>query len=260
MLMRMSEPIDMHTLLVRRARTAERAAMMGRMLTFDAYGLIPAIVQDAITGRILMLGWMNDEALRRTRESGEVWFWSRSRGELWHKGGTSGHILRVRELRTDCDADALLVRAEPTGPTCHTGRESCFFRTWDERTSRFIEPEEASNVGLPGRAATLADDPPRASFLDQLEGIVQARRATMSDESYTALLFRKGRFKIAQKVGEEGLEAAMAGVAQDNDRLVDESADLLFHLLVLLNERGITLRDVLERLDSRHTDRSASPG
>ena len=216
-------------------------AIIGRMLTFDANGLIPAIVQDTITGRVLMLGWMNEEALRRTRESGEAWFWSRSRNELWHKGATSGNVLRVRELRIDCDADAILVRAEPAGPTCHTGRESCFYRVLDERSERLV------------------DDPPRSSFLDQLEGIVQSRRTSTPDESYTAQLFAKGRFKIAQKVGEEGLEAAMAGVAQDDDHLIDESADLLFHLLVLLNERGLALRDVLTQLDARHGKRNPLP-
>ena len=230
------ERTDEDELRMQRVQLAYHAVMIGRMLTFDANGLIPAIVQDAITGRVLMLGWMNEEALRRTRETGEVWFWSRSRSELWHKGATSGNVLRVRELRTDCDADAILVRAEPSGPTCHTGRESCF---WQDFEGQVLEP-------------------PRSSFLDQLEGIVKLRRSSTPDGSYTASLFRKGRFKIAQKVGEEGLEAAMAGVAQDDDRVIDESADLLFHLLVLLNERNIELRDVLERLDERHNDRAAS--
>lgn len=199
-------------------------------LKFDERGLIPAIVQDAITGRVLMMAWMNAESLRLTRESGEAWFWSRSRSELWHKGATSGNVLRVRELRADCDGDTLLVRAEPAGPACHTGKESCFFN-----------PLSESN-----------EETPRAGFLDELEGIVATRRNASPESSYTARLFAKGRFKIAQKVGEEGLESAMAGVAQDDDRLIDESADLLFHLLVLLNERGIALSTVLKRLDERH--------
>ncbi len=199
-------------------------------LRFDAAGLIPCIAQDAVTGRVLMFAWMNAEALQLTRESGELVLWSRSRGELWRKGATSGNVLRVRELRADCDGDVLLARVLPDGPACHTGRESCFYQ------------------GLDG--AVLA--PPVAGFLDELEGVVQSRRASTPDQSYTARLFAKGRFKIAQKVGEEGLETAMAGVAQDDDRLIDESADLLFHLLVLLNERGVPLRTVLERLVSRH--------
>ncbi len=207
------------------------------MLNFDQRGLIPAIVQDAITGRVLMLGWMNAESLQRTQDSGEVWFFSRSRNELWHKGVTSGNVLKVRDLRADCDQDAILVRAEPAGPTCHTGRESCFFHDAD------------GNV-LPPEAET-----PAAGFLDELENIVAARRAATPDESYTARLFAKGKHKIAQKVGEEGLETAMAGVAQDDERLIDESADLLFHLLVLLNERHIPLRTVLAQLSARHTER-----
>jgi phosphoribosyl-ATP pyrophosphohydrolase/phosphoribosyl-AMP cyclohydrolase len=201
-------------------------------IQFDARGLIPAIVQDAITGRALMLGWMNEEALARTQTNREVWFYSRSRQQLWRKGETSGNTLRVVEVRTDCDADAILVRAIPAGPTCHTGKESCFF-------------------------APLAGDGDvaRAGFLDELEGIVAARRASSPDSSYTAKLFAKGRHKIAQKVGEEGVELAMAGVAQDDERVIDESADLLFHLLVLLNERNIPMRSVLERLVERHSER-----
>jgi phosphoribosyl-ATP pyrophosphohydrolase/phosphoribosyl-AMP cyclohydrolase len=205
-------------------------ALFGK-LKFDDRGLIPAIVQDAISGRVLMLGWMNAESLHKTHETGDVWFYSRSRNELWHKGATSGNVLKVRELRLDCDEDALLVRAEPAGPTCHTGSESCFYRELNQTDSSSIS---------------------HAGFLDELENIVQSRRASTPDESYTARLFAKGKLKIAQKVGEEGLETALAGVAQDDDRLIDESADLLFHLLVLLNERNIKLRDVMVRLKTRH--------
>ncbi len=200
-------------------------------LKFDERGLIPAIVQDAINGRVLMMAWMNAESLQLTLESGEAWFWSRSRSELWHKGATSGNVLRVRELRADCDGDTLLLRAEPAGPACHTGKESCFFTPLTTASQ---------------------EETPRAGFLDELEGIVAARRTAQPESSYTARLFAKGRLKIAQKVGEEGLESALAGVAQDDDRLIDESADLLFHLLVLLNERGIPLSTVLGRLDARH--------
>lgn len=200
-------------------------------LKFDERGLIPAIVQDAINGRVLMMAWMNAESLQLTLESGEAWFWSRSRSELWRKGATSGNVLRVRELRADCDGDTLLLRAEPAGPACHTGKESCFFTPLTTASQ---------------------EETPRAGFLDELEGIVAARRTAPPESSYTARLFAKGRLKIAQKVGEEGLESALAGVAQDDDRLIDESADLLFHLLVLLNERGIPLSTVLGRLDARH--------
>jgi phosphoribosyl-AMP cyclohydrolase / phosphoribosyl-ATP pyrophosphohydrolase len=199
-------------------------------VNFDANGLIPAIVQDALNGRVLMFAWMNAEALRLTRESGEAVFWSRSRGALWRKGETSGNTLRVREIRADCDADVLLVRVDPAGPACHTGRVSCFYQTLDG----------AENP------------PPDAGMLDRLVSVIAARRSATPDSSYTASLFAKGRHKIAQKVGEEGLETAMAGVAQDDDRLIDESADLLFHLLVLLNERGVALDAVLSRLAERH--------
>lgn len=212
------------------------------MLKFDDKGLIPAIIQDAISGRVLMMGWMNAESLQKTHESGEVWFFSRSRNELWHKGATSGNVLRVRGIRTDCDADALLIQALPAGPTCHTGEESCFHQpyTTGDGLNDFVD-----RSGQPDAA-------PRAGFLDLLEGVVASRRNASPDASYTARLFAKGRFKIAQKVGEEGLETAMAGVAQEDDRLIDEASDLLFHLLVLLNERQIPLRQVLQHLDSRH--------
>jgi phosphoribosyl-ATP pyrophosphohydrolase/phosphoribosyl-AMP cyclohydrolase len=208
---------------------------MSTSLKFDANGLIPAIIQDATTGRVLMLGYMNAESLALTRQSGEVWFYSRSRQELWHKGQTSGNVLRVRELRADCDADAILVRAEPAGPTCHTGAESCFWQNTEGQT---------------------IIDPPAGGFLDELAQIIAQRKLSSPESSYTARLFAKGRHKIAQKVGEEGVEVAMAGVAQDDNRLIDEAADLFYHLLVLLNERGITLGQVLHRLVERHTSRS----
>ena len=213
------------------------------MLTHPDFVLVPAIVQDAVTGRVLMLGWMNQESLARTRASGEVWFYSRSRQALWRKGETSGNVLRVRELRADCDDDAILVRAEPAGPTCHTGRESCFWQR--------LEGDDGEAGG-----DRVIEEPPRAGFLDELDGIIEQRRAAPPESSYTAGLFAKGRLKIAQKVGEEGLETALAGVAQDDDRLTDEAADLLYHLLVLLNERRVPLRAVLERLSSRHRSRT----
>ena len=207
---------------------------MSTTLKYDANGLIAAIVQDAITGRVLMLGWMNPESLELTLNNGEVWFYSRSRQELWHKGATSGNVLRVRELRADCDSDAILIRAEPAGPTCHTGKESCFWQILD------------------GETAEVAEAGPAAGFIDELAGIIAQRRTASPDSSYTARLFAKGRHKIAQKVGEEGLEVAMAGVAQDDDRLIEESADLIYHLLVLLNERNVSLRQVVQRLSDRH--------
>ena len=211
---------------------------MSTTLKYDANGLIAAIVQDAITGRVLMLGWMNPESLELTLNNGEVWFYSRSRQELWHKGATSGNVLHVRELRADCDSDALLLRAEPAGPTCHTGKESCFWQILDGKAI--------------DKAIGTAETGPAAGFIDELAGIIAQRRTASPDSSYTARLFAKGRHKIAQKVGEEGLEVAMAGVAQDDDRLIDESADLIYHLLVLLNERNVSLRQVVQRLSDRH--------
>ncbi len=203
-------------------------------LKFDANGLIPAIVQDALSGRVLMLGWMNAESLRRTQESGEVWFWSRSRSALWHKGETSGNVLRVRELRADCDADCLLIRAEPAGPTCHTGRESCFWQS------------------LQGDVLA----PPPGSLLDYLSDVIAQRRHADPAQSYTARQFAEGRTRIAQKVGEEGVEVALAGVTQDDARLIAEAADLLFMLLMLLEERGVLLRAVLEELQRRHQEKT----
>ena len=202
-------------------------------LKYDNTGLITAVAQDATTGRVLMVAWMNAEAVRLTRETGDVWFWSRSRQALWRKGESSGNTLRLREMRADCDADTLLLRVDAAGPTCHTGRESCFWQGMDGET---------------------IETPPPAGFLDALAGVVQSRRNADPERSYTARLFAKGRHKIAQKVGEEGLETAMAGVAQDDERLLDESADLLYHLLVLLNERGLPLKRVLERLTARHAE------
>jgi phosphoribosyl-AMP cyclohydrolase / phosphoribosyl-ATP pyrophosphohydrolase len=163
--------------------------------------LIPAIVQDADDGRVLMLAWMNEEALGRTHETGEAWFWSRSRGELWHKGATSGNTLAVVELRDDCDGDAILLRVRPAGPACHTGSLSCFAPwLWRRVADRARERPEGSYV-----AGLLADGPAAA----------------------------------ARKVGEEGLEAALAGVGESDERLVEELADLWFHSYVLLAARGL---------------------
>ena len=162
--------------------------------------LTPAIVQDAETGRVLMLAWMDEEALRRTRESGEAWFWSRSRQEYWHKGETSGNTMAVEEIRDDCDGDAILLRVRPAGPVCHTGAESCFAPwLWRRIAERAKERPEGSYV------VSLLDDPANA----------------------------------ARKVGEEGLEVALAGVSEDDERLVSEVADVIFHSYVLLAARGL---------------------
>ncbi len=187
-------------------------------------GLVPAVVQDAWSGRVLMVGWMNREALAVTRDSRQVTFWSRSKGRLWTKGETSGHVLAFVDLRVDCDGDTLLVLADPQGPTCHRGTETCF------------DPTPA----------------PRLAFLDTLEALVESRRQTMPEGSYTTKLFERGLPRIAQKVGEEGVETALAAVTGDDDALVGEAADLVFHLLVLLRARGLSLAVVVDRLIERH--------
>lgn len=184
-------------------------------------GLLPAIVQDAKTRRVLMLGYMDRDALRATLDSGYATFWSRSRQRLWRKGETSGHGLRVLSLQTDCDADSLLLTAMPEGPTCHLGRCSCF-------------------VGAPG------------DFLAELDDLVGQRERERPEGSYSTRLFEAGVRRIAQKVGEEGVETALAAVAQDDDALRGEAADLLYHLLVLLRARGLSLPDVVETLEKRH--------
>ena len=185
-------------------------------------GLVPAIVQHAVDHRVLMLGYMNAEALRKTRESGRVTFWSRSRQSLWTKGETSGYHLELVDIATDCDADTLLVRAIPHGPTCHNGTASCF-----------------------GDAAQ-----PR--FLDTLEALIAAPASTRREGSYTTKLLEAGPAKVAQKVGEEGVEVALAAVTRDDAGLLDECADLMFHLLALLRTRGLSLAQVEAVLAARH--------
>lgn len=196
-------------------------------LRFDKYldGLIPAIIQDAATGSVLMLGFMDQEALAKTRNTGLVTFFSRSRQQLWTKGETSGNFLRVTEIRADCDADTLLVKAEPAGPVCHTGADTCF--------------------GTEDRRADL-------NFLAELENIVADRHSNPSDDSYTSNLFARGINKIAQKVGEEAVELVIEAKDDDPERFRLEAADLLFHLLVLLRAKDSSLGDVVEVLKERH--------
>lgn len=183
-------------------------------------GLLAAIVQDAINGRVLMLGYMDRNALELTRRSGRVTFYSRSRQRLWTKGESSGHWLELVSIAPDCDGDALLVRARPQGPTCHRGSRSCF-----------------------GESAA---DP-----ISELDELVAARERERPAGSYTTSLFAAGPRRIAQKVGEEGVETALAAVSQDDDALLGEAADLVFHLLVLLRSRGLGLDDLRERLRGR---------
>lgn len=187
-------------------------------------GLLPAIIQHWRSGEILMLGYMTREALQRTLDTGRVTFWSRSRQSLWIKGETSGHWLTLKAIHADCDADTLLVRADPEGPTCHQGTRTCF-----------------------GKATE-----PALAFLGRLDELIEARERERPEGSYTTHLFESGPRRIAQKVGEEGVETALAAVAQDGDALLDESADLVYHLLVLLRARNLGLTDVAKRLRERH--------
>ena len=190
-------------------------------------GLVPAIVQDADSGAVLMLAYMNKEALEQTLARKRAVFFSRSKQRLWEKGETTGHTLDVVDVIADCDNDTLLVTARPRGPACHNGTLTCF---GDE----------------PRTAAT------DIAFLAKLEGVIAQRAAEKPDASYTAKLLAKGINKVAQKVGEEGVETALAGASESDEKLVEESADLLFHLLVLLRARGVSFAEVVGRLEARH--------
>jgi len=188
-------------------------------------GLLPAVVQDAGDGAILMLGYMNREALAKTLSDGQVVFYSRSRRTLWRKGETSGNVLDLVDVAADCDSDTLRIRARPAGPTCHLGTRTCF---GDQDDSQ-----------LPG-------------FLGILETVIRERLESNSDGSYVARLAQKGRQRIAQKVGEEGVEFALACAAGDREGQLDEAADLLFHLMVELANQDLSLSDIIARLETRH--------
>ncbi|MBS4022189.1 MAG: bifunctional phosphoribosyl-AMP cyclohydrolase/phosphoribosyl-ATP diphosphatase HisIE [Dethiobacter sp.] len=202
-------------------------------LKYNEAGLIPAIVQDVGSGRVLMLAYMNSESLQKTKETGETWFFSRSRNQLWHKGVTSGHTQEVVGIRYDCDCDALLVQVKQQGPACHTGAVSCFYRT------------------LPGQEEHLACD-----FLFELERIIDNRKVQKPEGSYVAGLFAKGLDRILKKVGEEAGEVIIAAKNEDKNELVYEAGDLLFHLLVLLSQKGVSLSEVLAELERRHSQRN----
>lgn len=186
--------------------------------------LIPCIVQDSVSGKILMQGYMNKDALAHTLETGKVTFFSRSKQRLWTKGESSSNFLNLVEMGTDCDFDSLIALAKPDGPTCHTGAESCFF----------------------------GSSCPSMTFLADLERLLAERKHASPDSSYTARLYAKGIKRIAQKVGEEGVETALAATVQDKDELKNESADLLYHLMVLLQASDLNLNDAVEVLKSRH--------
>jgi phosphoribosyl-ATP pyrophosphohydrolase/phosphoribosyl-AMP cyclohydrolase len=194
-------------------------------IAFDERGLVPCVVQDWRTGEVLTLAYMNEEALERTRSTGETHFWSRSRDELWHKGATSGNVQRVRALRFDCDADAVLALVEPAGPACHTGERTCFHNGQ-------LEPP-APHEALPALERTVAE-----------------RRAERPEGSYTAALLADPP-RIGEKVREEADEVARAAGSESDQRVREEAADVLYHLTVLLAARGLTLADALEELNGR---------
>lgn len=195
-------------------------------IDFEKYadGLVPAIVQDFTTQKVLMLGFMNEAALKKTEETGKVTFFSRSKQRLWTKGEESGHFLELKSLTPDCDQDTLLIKAHPTGPVCHTGADTC----WSERNHS-------------------------DNFLLYLEDIIRLRKQASPDESYVARLFSKGINKIAQKVGEEAVEMVIEAKDNDEDLFLNEAADLLFHYLLLLNAKGYNLQRVTEILAKRHS-------
>lgn len=202
------------------------------VLQLNEKGLIPAIAQDADTGNVLMLGYMSAASIKRTLESGDVWFYSRSRADLWHKGEVSGNYLRVKSVELDCDGDVILLKVHPEGPTCHTGNPTCFFTDIDE------SPDFASSEIGPG-------------ILEELFAVIQDRKNSMPDGSYTAELFKSGVDRISQKVIEEAGEAAIAGIKKDGDHLAQELADLLYHMLVLVSAVGAKPEDVYTKLRER---------
>jgi phosphoribosyl-ATP pyrophosphohydrolase/phosphoribosyl-AMP cyclohydrolase len=215
-------------------------------VAFDAQGLVPAVVQEADTGEVLMVAWMDRAALEATLASGEAHFWSRSRRMLWRKGETSGHVQHVQAVYADCDGDTLLVQVHQEGVACHTGQRTCFFTPLSASTG------EGSTTGT-------ADPRAAACMLERLERIVAARKSTRPAGSYVAGLLDKGEAAVCRKIGEEATEVITATLGGDGDRrVVEEIADLWFHTMVLLGARGIPLRAVLKELARRHAGRETS--
>jgi len=202
----------------------DRGVQAGINFKKYADGLVPAIIQDHDTYKVLMLGFMNEDAFKQTEETGKVTFYSRSKKRLWTKGEESGNFLVVRSVALDCDSDTLLIKAHPMGPTCHTGADTC----WSERNHK-------------------------EDFIYYLEDIINLRKQATVEESYVARLFAKGMNKIAQKVGEEAVELVIEAKDNNEELFLNESADLLFHYLILLNAKGYKLQDVIEVLKKRHS-------
>ncbi|MDC5703861.1 bifunctional phosphoribosyl-AMP cyclohydrolase/phosphoribosyl-ATP diphosphatase HisIE [Vibrio europaeus] len=206
--------------------TAEVSSIAERINWDKVDGLVPAIVQDFQSSQVLMMGYMNQDALGKTGETGQVTFFSRTKQRLWTKGETSGNVLQLVNMQLDCDNDTLLVKVNPIGPTCHLGNTTC----WD------VDPQEESQM----------------VWLHQLEQLLAARKSADPDSSYTANLYSRGTKRISQKVGEEGVEVALAATSGDKAELVCESADLIYHLLVLLQDQGLSMNDVVNKLKERH--------
>jgi len=198
-------------------------SVMEEQIRYNEQGLVPAILQEQATGTVLMMAWMNREALEKTLETGEAWFWSRSRQALWHKGGTSGNVQRVEGLAPDCDGDTLLVQVTPAGPACHTGSWSCF-----------------------------GEPPERKDIISRLAARIRQRQLALPEGAYTTYLFQKGLDKILKKVGEEASEVIIAAKNRDAGELVYETADLVYHLLVLLAEQGVSPEAVAAELERRY--------
>jgi len=199
--------------------------MTERKIDFEKMsGLVPAIVQDSVSGRLLMQGYMNEDALQKTKESGQVTFFSRSKNRLWTKGESSGNFLELVSISVDCDGDSILVKANPRGPVCHTGSDTCFDESNDSKTG----------------------------FIDQLREIIKDRKNNPNQNSYTASLFAKGINKIAQKVGEEAVEIVIEAKDDNKELFLGEAADLLFHYLILLEAKGYELDEVMQVLMERH--------
>lgn len=203
------------------------------MIKLDEKGLVPVIVQNSNTGQVLTLAYMNEEALNKTRDSGQVWFYSRSRSQLWHKGATSGNYLKVRSIAIDCDGDALLIKVDPTGPACHTGENSCFFSDLPEEIPQFEQTQP--------------------DMLTELFNLIEQRKRDVPQGSYVSTLFKQGVGKIGKKVIEEAGESAIAALHEGPKRTVSEVADLWFHSLVLLSACNLTPDLIWEELRSRRS-------
>ena len=205
----------------------EEASLLTERINWSKVdGLVPAIIQDFRSSQVLMMGYMNQDALAKTAETGKVTFFSRTKERLWTKGETSGNTLQLVNMCLDCDNDTLLVKVEPIGPTCHLGNTTC----WD------TDPQEESQM----------------VWLSQLERLLATRKNADPESSYTASLYARGTKRISQKVGEEGVEVALAATSGDKAELVCESADLLYHLMVLLQDQGLSMNDVINKLKQRH--------